>query len=190
MRERSTCAVLSGASVLPCHKDSADSVHRFIMGSAAEALEDLDFSTNLNHDDVQTWVKKASVHMELGDSTAAMNDFETAIKVDPDNADMCASLIYSWDLRAEYNHSYYHRGQVYFIQQQYSKAIEEYKKSTALDNTFIFSQIQHAVALYKDGSKERAVQRFKKCLNAFGATSGEVHKCVIIAQYMRKTEIS
>jgi import receptor subunit TOM70 len=63
------------------------------MGDAASALEDLDYSTQLNHDDVQTWVKKASVHMELGESVAAFKDFDEAIGVDPQNSDMCFNQV-------------------------------------------------------------------------------------------------
>lgn len=38
----------------------------FIAGDAAKALADLDRATELNPKDVQSYVKKASVHMELG----------------------------------------------------------------------------------------------------------------------------
>lgn len=54
-----------------------------------------------------------------------------------------------------------------FIMGQYQEAIEQYKKSTELDESFIFSQIQHAVALYKDNRKERAEAKFKKLLKTF-----------------------
>lgn len=36
------------------------------MGDATNALEDLDKATDLDRSFTQTWVKKASVHMELG----------------------------------------------------------------------------------------------------------------------------
>lgn len=133
------------------------------MGDAPSALADLDRSTTLYPEFTQTWVKKASVHMELGEtswmtsisvytdtadsgqSSEANNDFESALKINPNDPDI-----------------YYHRGQVSFITGAFSEAIEQYKQSTALDDTFIFSQIQHAVALYKDGRKERAEAKFKK----------------------------
>lgn len=56
---------------------------------------------------------------------------------------------------------------------RYGSAIEQYKKSTELDDTFIFSQIQHAVALYKEERKEKAEAKFKKLIKSFGDTSPE-----------------
>jgi len=56
----------------------------------------------------------------------------------------------------------------------FNTAIEQYRKSTELDPTFIFSQIQHAVALYKDEQKAKAEARFKKIMKQFGDTSPEV----------------
>lgn len=72
--------------------------------------------------------------------------------------------------------SYYHRGQVHFIMGDFKTAIEQYRKSTELDSTFIFSQIQHAVALYKDDQKAKAEMRFKKIMDKFGDTSPEVRE--------------
>ena len=80
-------------------------------------------------------------------------------------------------------HSYYHRGQVYFITGEFGRAIEEYRKSTELDGDFIFSQIQHAVALYKEGRKEKAEAKFKKCIAKFGAVAPEVSLLPMIQEY-------
>lgn len=85
-----------------------------------------------------------------GDPSGAENDFATATELNPNDPDI-----------------YYHRGQVMFITGHYEQAIEQYKKSTELDGTFIFSQIQHAVALYKDGRKERAEVKFKQLQKKF-----------------------
>jgi import receptor subunit TOM70 len=61
---------------------------RFIMSDAAAALEDLDRSTTLWPEGVQSWVKKASVHMELGLPEDAFRDFDKALEIDPVNADV------------------------------------------------------------------------------------------------------
>jgi import receptor subunit TOM70 len=63
---------------------------------------------------------------------------------------------------------------VYFITGQFHAAIEEYKRSTELDNKFVFSQIQLAVALYKNEQAERALHLFKKIIKEFGVESPEV----------------
>ena len=79
---------------------------------------------------------------------------------------------------------YYHRGQgmlldvgvtplcssrceVYFIMGDFEKAAESYTESTKLDDTFVFSHIQLAVALYKLGEVPKSKATFMRTLDAF-----------------------
>ena len=73
--------------------------------------------------------------MELSDKEAAFKDFDKAIEADAEDPDI-----------------YYHRGQVNFILGEFEAAIKDYEKSTSLDDTFIFSQVQYAVAHYKNNN--------------------------------------
>ncbi|GJN91884.1 hypothetical protein Rhopal_004909-T1 [Rhodotorula paludigena] len=118
---------------------------KFIMSDAEGALRDLDDATTVDARSAQSWVKKASVHMELGRPEDAMRDFERALEIDAANADV-----------------FYHRGQVYFITGEFDKAIAEYRKSSELDPSFIFSHIQLAVAQYKSGSTDKALHQFRR----------------------------
>ena len=127
---------------------------KFVIGNAREALSDLERSTTLRPDYVQSWVKKASVHMELSDRDAAFNDFTRAIEADPSDPDI-----------------YYHRGQVNFILGEFDAAIKDYEKSTSLDDTFIFSQVQYAVAQYKNGNVGHSTASFRKLLRNFEGSS-------------------
>lgn len=122
----------------------------FVIGQAKESLADLDRSTELDPSYVQSWVKKASVHMELGDKDAAFRDFDKAIQLNPEDPDV-----------------YYHRGQVNFILGEFDAAIADYEKSTALDPSFIFSQVQQAVANYKLGNVARSTAAFRRILKTF-----------------------
>ena len=70
--------------------------------------------------------------------------------------------------------SFYHRGQVYFITGEFDKAIAEYRKSSELDPSFIFSHIQLAVAQYKSGSTEKALHQFRRLVEK-NPQSPEVH---------------
>ena len=56
---------------------------------------------------------------------------------------------------------------VYFIMQEFGKAIEDYTKSTELDPTFIFTHVQHAVAQYKQGSIATSMAAFRRILKQF-----------------------
>jgi tetratricopeptide (TPR) repeat protein len=65
-----------------------------LIGDSEGAKIDLEKSLDILPSFVQSWVKIASVHMELGDPASAFGDFEAAIRHNPDDADI-----------------YYHRGQ-------------------------------------------------------------------------------
>lgn len=127
---------------------------KFVIGNAKEALADLERSTSLRPNYVQSWVKKASVHMELSDKDEAFKDFDKAVEADAQDPDI-----------------YYHRGQVNFILGEFDAAIKDYEKSTSLDDTFIFSQVQYAVAHYKNGNIGHSTAAFRKLLRNFDTSS-------------------
>lgn len=127
---------------------------KFIIGKAPEALDDLNRATEYDPNHVQSWVKKASVHMELGDKEAAFADFDRAIAADPNDPDV-----------------FYHRGQVHFILGEFTEAMADYEKSTSLDDTFIFSQVQHAVAQYKLNNTAESTASFQRILDKFSNSS-------------------
>ena len=56
---------------------------------------------------------------------------------------------------------------VFFIMNEFEKAAENYTESTKLDDTFVFSHIQLAVALYKMGEVPKSKARFLRTLEAF-----------------------
>lgn len=49
--------------------------------------------------------------------------------------------------------------------------MQDYQKSTELDDTFIFSQVQHAVALYKTDRIQEATEAFNSLLSRFSTSS-------------------
>lgn len=61
---------------------------RFMMSDAAQALKDLDHSTTIWPEEVQSWVKKASVHMELGSPEEAFTDFDKALEINAEDPDV------------------------------------------------------------------------------------------------------
>ncbi|OSC98622.1 ADP/ATP carrier receptor [Trametes coccinea BRFM310] len=123
---------------------------KFLMTDIDGAKEDFLKSLELDPSLTQTWVKIASVWMEQGDPKKAFECFEEAIKHNPNDPDI-----------------YYHRGQVLFIMNEFTDAAENYTKSTELDDKFVFSHIQLAVAQYKSGNLANSMATFRRTLKAF-----------------------
>ncbi|CDO73866.1 hypothetical protein BN946_scf185016.g23 [Trametes cinnabarina] len=123
---------------------------KFLMTDIDGAKEDFLKSLELDPSLTQTWVKIASVWMEQGDPKKAFECFDEAIKHNPNDPDI-----------------YYHRGQVLFIMNEFADAAENYTKSTELDDKFVFSHIQLAVAQYKSGDLAKSMATFRRTLKAF-----------------------
>ncbi|CCL98887.1 uncharacterized protein FIBRA_00894 [Fibroporia radiculosa] len=124
--------------------------YKFLMTDVTGAKEDFLASIELQPSLTQTWVKIASVYMEQGDPKKAFECFEEAIKHNADDPDI-----------------YYHRGQVLFIMNEFADAAENYTKSTELDDQFVFSHIQLAVAQYKSGNLANSMATFRRTLKGF-----------------------
>lgn len=146
-------------------------VLRFLVGDSAGAKEDLEKSLEILPSFTQSWVKVASVHMEQGNAAKAFAAFESAIARNPKDPDI-----------------FYHRGQgvshinrmilllrthlrhlfsVYFIMGQFAEAAENYTKSMAIDDMFVFSHIQLAVAQYKSENVANSMATFRRTMRKF-----------------------
>lgn len=88
--------------------------------------------------------------MEQSAPEKAFQCFEDAIKQNPNDPDI-----------------YYHRGQVLFILNQFKDASDNYTKSKELDDSFVFSHIQHAVAEYKLGNLPKSMVIFRDTMSTF-----------------------
>ncbi|KAJ6632484.1 hypothetical protein B0H10DRAFT_2206835 [Mycena sp. CBHHK59/15] len=127
---------------------------KFLTGDIDGAKADLQESIRIVPAFTQSLVKVASVHMEQGDPAKAFECFDEAIRQNPDDPDI-----------------YYHRGQVLFIMGEFADAAENYTKSTDLDDQFVFSHIQLAVAQYKNGNLVNSMGTFRRTLKAFPTRS-------------------
>lgn len=126
----------------------------FLLNNPVKAIADLEKSVELWPEFSQSWVKAASVYMELANPQAAFKAFDTAVEKNPVDAD-----------------AFYHRGQVYFILSDFNKAIENYEKSVEIDDSFPLAQIQLAVAQYKNGNIAKAMVIFRSSIKKFPAKS-------------------
>ncbi|KAJ7887775.1 hypothetical protein B0H14DRAFT_3719304 [Mycena olivaceomarginata] len=128
------------------------------ISSEAHRAEDFQESIRPAPAFTQSLVKVASVHMEQGDLTKAFECFDEAIRQNPDDPDI------------------YHRGQVLLTTNEFADAAENYTKSTELDDGFVFSHIQLAVAQYKGGNLANSLATFRRTLKAF-PTRSEPQNC-------------
>ncbi|KAL4888844.1 hypothetical protein BDV59DRAFT_187900 [Aspergillus ambiguus] len=122
----------------------------YLEGNAQAALADLNKSAELQPSLVQSYIKRASLHLELGNKDAAGDDFELAISHNKDDPDI-----------------YYHRAQLHFILGEFAEAAKDYQKSIDLDRSFIFSHIQLGVTQYKMGSVASAMATFRRSVKNF-----------------------
>ncbi|KAL2006908.1 hypothetical protein VTN00DRAFT_9576 [Thermoascus crustaceus] len=122
----------------------------YLEGNAQAALADLNKSVELQPSLVQSYIKRASLHLELGNKDAAADDFELAITHNKDDPDI-----------------YYHRAQLHFILGEFAEAAKDYQKSIDLDRSFIYSHIQLGVTQYKMGSVASAMATFRRSAKNF-----------------------
>ncbi|KAL9603979.1 MAG: hypothetical protein Q9179_002007 [Wetmoreana sp. 5 TL-2023] len=123
---------------------------RYLRGENADALKDLDRSVELQPSLTQSYIKRASMHLELGNREGAAQDFEKATAQKQDDPDI-----------------YYHRAQLHFILAEFAEAAKDYQKSIDLDKDFIFSHIQLGVTQYKMGSIASSMATFRRCIKNF-----------------------
>ncbi|TPX14424.1 uncharacterized protein E0L32_005388 [Thyridium curvatum] len=123
---------------------------RCLRGKHEEALADLSKSIELDPSLTQSYIKRASMNLELGAPDKAEEDFEKALKQNSTDADI-----------------YYHRAQLHFIKGEFSEAAKDYQKSIDLDRDFIFSHIQLGVTQYKMGSIASSMATFRRCTKNF-----------------------
>lgn len=123
---------------------------RYLRGDNAEALEDLTKSIELQPSLTQSYIKRASMHLEQGNKDAAALDFEKATEQNKDDPDI-----------------YYHRAQLHFILGEFAEAAKDYQKSIDIDKDFIFSHIQLGVTQYKMGSIASSMATFRRCRKNF-----------------------
>ncbi|OAX77227.1 hypothetical protein ACJ72_08477, partial [Emergomyces africanus] len=122
----------------------------YLAGDAQAALQDLNKSVELDPSLVQSYIKRASLHLELGNREAAADDFDLAVAQNKDDPDI-----------------YYHRAQLHFILGELPEAAKDYQKSIDVDRDFIYSHIQLGVTQYKMGSVASAMATFRRSIKNF-----------------------
>jgi import receptor subunit TOM70 len=126
---------------------------RCLRGKHEEALADLTKSIELDPSMTQSYIKRASMNLELGAPDKAEEDFAKALEHNKEDPDI-----------------FYHRAQLHFIKGEFTEAASDYQKSIDLDRDFIFSHIQLGVTQYKMGSIASSTATFNRCIKKFEKT--------------------
>ncbi|KAH6627070.1 hypothetical protein B0J18DRAFT_159122 [Chaetomium sp. MPI-SDFR-AT-0129] len=126
---------------------------RCLKGKHEDALADLSKSIELDPELTQSYIKRASMNLELGAPEMAEEDFKVALSKNGEDPDI-----------------FYHRAQLHFIKGEFAEAQKDYQKSIDLDRDFIFSHIQLGVTQYKMGSIASSMATFRRCMKNFEKT--------------------
>ncbi|KAJ7688982.1 hypothetical protein B0H17DRAFT_1067403 [Mycena rosella] len=106
-----------------------------------------------------------------GDVDGAKADLQESIRIAPAFTQSLVKVASAIRQNPADPDIYYHRGQVLFIMSEFADAAENYTKSTELDDQFVFSHIQLAVAQYKSGNLANSMGTFRRTLKAFPTRS-------------------
>lgn len=131
-------------------------IFKFLTNDTANALEDVKISIDLEPSHL-AYIVRANLSMDDGNVTAANIDYDNAIKLSPNAAEI-----------------YYHRAQVEFITGKLVEARADYEKCISLDPEFILAHIQLAVSHYRSGDIAKALEIFGNLEHLF-PNSPDVH---------------
>lgn len=110
-------------------------IFNFLMNKIDAAKADIDLSLQL-HATVQAYITRSSIHLDTGDKAASQKDIELALALNAEDPDC-----------------YHHQGQLFFLSEEFDKAIECYNKSLELDGQFVPSLIFKANSFLKKGER-------------------------------------
>uniref|UniRef100_A0A1L8DVS1 Putative translocase of outer mitochondrial membrane complex subunit n=1 Tax=Nyssomyia neivai TaxID=330878 RepID=A0A1L8DVS1_9DIPT len=150
-----------------------------LMGLFGEALED--FATLIDDAEVSVkirinaLVKRASIHIQMDNMEACLDDFATAEKLDPTNPD-----------------TFYHRGQMYVLLQRLDDAIADFQRTIDAVPDFGMAHVQKLYVEYRNAIMEQNPMKSFQLLEKFRDAMERFPKCVecysIMAQILMEQQ--
>ncbi|SCU85599.1 LADA_0D08482g1_1 [Lachancea dasiensis] len=124
-------------------------IFKFLKNDPLSAHEDLKQAVEY-FPRANSYIYIALIMADKGQSTEYFDNFEKALQLNP----ACAAV-------------YYHRGQMYFITQQFDLAGKDFDKAKELNDTNIFPFIQLACLTYREGKIEDSETLFSEARRRF-----------------------
>ncbi|GMM34933.1 protein channel [Saccharomycopsis crataegensis] len=128
---------------------------QFLKNSDSEGLLSLDKALELSPR-ARTYVMKALISSDSNNFNDAFSLFATAVEMEPENADI-----------------YYQRGQMYFLNNDYTNAKENFVKAKELDENSVYAYIQLACMEHTNGDAAESTRLFSEARKKF-PTSPEI----------------
>lgn len=123
--------------------------YEFLSNQNEEALDDINKSLDLEPSYL-AHIIRSSLFLDSGNVAAADIDFESALKLSPDNAAI-----------------YYTRAQSRFLVQKAQEAADDFKKAIELDPEFILPRIHLAILKYRAGQQTVGLQELEDLTHLF-----------------------
>lgn len=124
-------------------------IFKFLKNDPLSAHDDLKQALEY-HPRVNSYIYLALIMADKGQATEYFENFDKALELDPN----CAAV-------------YYHRGQMYFITQQYENAGKDFDKAKECNENNIFPYIQLACLAYRENKFEDCETLFSEARRKF-----------------------
>ncbi|PIK43239.1 putative mitochondrial import receptor subunit TOM70 [Apostichopus japonicus] len=122
-----------------------------LKGQAVEAKPDLDKLIAMEDSDkklrANALIKRGSMYMQEGNALDAMDVFASAVRIDPDNADI-----------------YHHRGQLNLLLEKVDDAVKDFEKCQSLNAEFGLAYAQYCYARYRLAILQQSPMQMQEAL--------------------------
>lgn len=150
-----------------------------LRGCHTAAHEDLELIINNPNSDlairVNVLIKRASLHMQLGELQRCLDDFNLAAELGPEVSDV-----------------YHHRGQIYLLMERTDDARADFTKAVELNGKFAIGAVQKCYVEYRYALQEKDIDLLTKAMADFRSCTERFSTCseayVLYAQVLAENQ--
>lgn len=135
-----------------------------LLGEHKKAMSDFQAVIENEHANVKLQVnaliKRASLYMQLEQSSKSLEDFDRAADLDKDNADV-----------------YHHRGQVHLLMEKVTEAMSDFSKAVAVNPNCPIPYVQKCYTDYRYAFSTRNMEKMEEVMKAFQQAIQKFPEC-------------